>query len=113
LILDYVRYVDVVLQDESASPMDQMHSIVLRAYATGNIIHYTVEGSSPENYLPEPHSLKSIDRLPNAIREVWLAAYMYEINFLLNMNSFEHPTNYQNELCKVWMADFVGAQSQA
>jgi hypothetical protein len=64
--------------------MDQMHSIELRAYATGNIIHYTVEGSSPENYLPEPHSLKSIDRLPN-----------------------------ENELCKVWMADFVGAQSQA
>jgi hypothetical protein len=58
-----------------------------------------INGSMPEQFLPEPQSLKSINRLPERLKKAWLTAFRAELMNLLDKKTFSHPTNYNGEKC--------------
>ena len=56
-------------------------------------------GADPSIFLPEPQSLKSINKLPPKSRDPWHVAARSEIKNLLSKGTFMHPTDYNGEKC--------------
>jgi hypothetical protein len=58
-----------------------------------------IEGTDPSQYLPEPKSIKALNKLPPHIRKQWLKAFKKEIMNLLNMKAVSKPKHYKGEKC--------------
>jgi hypothetical protein len=58
-----------------------------------------MDGSDPAAFLPEPQSLKKIAQLPPSIRDAWLRAYRAELQNMISLRTFGHPTRYRGERC--------------
>jgi Reverse transcriptase (RNA-dependent DNA polymerase) len=95
---NYANFADATITT-SRDPQ-QVHSRVMQyAYSATNVQPHDVSGSLPTQFLPEPQSLKAISKLPERLKQAWLRAFRAELDNLLKMKTFIHPTNYKGEKC--------------
>jgi Reverse transcriptase (RNA-dependent DNA polymerase) len=95
---DYANFADIVV-DALGDPVQVHESVLQYAYNATDAKITNMNGLMPEQFLPEPQSLKSINRLPERIKQAWLDAFRAELMNLLDKETFLHPTNYKGEKC--------------